>query len=166
MPNPLIIFITRWQSPKIILEIELQVVLDGFNSYNEISINWILGALLKHKWIIFIALTTLSLVSFIAYEAYMVSTSIKKVYDPSYMESAPLEDRLKSLHYTIKYPIGDHHDAYIYLIEIGTEESLYYLEKRAKSYRIEDNTICTASHCFDAIKSIKERIEKNSILKK
>ena len=104
--------------------------------------------------------------TFIGYEAYMVTTSIKKTYDPTYMEKASLDDRLKALHYAIKYPVGDPHDAFIHLGEIGTEESLYYLEKRAKSYRIKNETLCTASHCFEAIKEIKKRIEKDSILKK
>ena len=121
---------------------------------------------MKHKWKTIIILTAVSVVTVVLFEIYMVVSSFKKAYNPNFMESASPEDRLKALHYVIKYPVGDPHDAFILLIDYGTEESLYYLEKRAKSYRKENNTVCTADHCYSAIKAIKKRIEETSTLNK
>ena len=68
---------------------------------------------------------------------------------PDYMEYCPEKSELIQL--IEKY--GPEHDAYLYLLHIGTEEDLKYLIYGLQQFDDAD-PVCTRFHCLEALRSI------------
>ena len=78
-----------------------------------------------------------------------------KLGDLDFLENATSEEQREVAHKVLRFPLGNHHDAYQILVEIGNESSIPYLLNRLKDYD-HDNDIreCTETHCLEALREI------------
>ncbi len=79
--------------------------------------------------------------------------------DVSWLNNTPAQEKIKIAHKVLRYPIGNHHDAFIILVHHGNEDSIPYLINALKWYerfnKEEDDFIaCTKTHCLEALRKI------------
>ena len=108
---------------------------------------------------ILIYATLLLAVSLSIWEAASIRNAHKKMRDIEWCQTATQDEMREMAHKVIKYPIGDPHDAYLLLRSCGNEESIEYLENRAKGYSTTGPQECTVSHCFEALETVKNRVK-------
>lgn len=78
--------------------------------------------------------------------------------DLEWWEQASAEEQRQVAHQILRYPVGNHHDAFLILTEFGNSESIPYLLNGLKWYeffnRGEDFILYSRDHCLDALRKI------------
>jgi hypothetical protein len=81
----------------------------------------------------------------------------QKMAELNWWENASKDELRKVSHQVLRYPIGNHHDAFIVLEKIGNAESVPLLIRALKWQDPpgEDGfTVCTLDHCLSALRSL------------
>lgn len=77
--------------------------------------------------------------------------------NPDWWQTASQEEIRSVCHQVLRFPIGNHHDAFLTLANIGDAESVPLLVKSLKGLAGSDSTgftICTTEHVIDALQSL------------
>ena len=101
-------------------------------------------------------LGTLCIIMLIAGVYFYVNFWIphSKLRNLGWLETATPKEQRELAHKILSYPFGNHHDAYLILIQHGNEASVPYLLNRLKHFSESDFVECTQSHCIEALKKI------------
>ena len=98
------------------------------------------------------------IVSFVgAYLYFSLWIPNKRLADSDWIESASKEEIRSNCHAILGFPFGNHHDAFQWLAENGSRESVPVLI-RALKWQPEPSDsglmVCTTGHCLEALKSL------------
>jgi len=81
----------------------------------------------------------------------------QKMRDLQWWENASAGEMRKVSHQVLRYPVGNHHDAFLALEKIGNSASVPLLIRALKwhdSSGEDDFVTCTTDHCLSALRSL------------
>jgi len=111
----------------------------------------------KHKTIIIFASISVCCFAAAVYLYTLWWVPNQKMREINWWERASKEEMRRVSHQVLKFPIGNHHDAFIALEKIGNATSVPILIKALKWQDLPDKdgfVVCTTDHCLSALRSL------------
>jgi len=79
----------------------------------------------------------------------------KQIMDTEWLDTATRSEIREVCHQVLRFPVGNHHDAFIYLMGTGDKSSVPILIRALKWNEPDgDFIVCTTKHCVDALYSL------------
>jgi hypothetical protein len=81
----------------------------------------------------------------------------RKMADPAWWEQANADDVRRVSHKVLRFPVGNHHDAFLALAKVGNAESVPLIIDALQWQDINpkgDFEECSVSHAFEALRSL------------
>ena len=80
----------------------------------------------------------------------------KRLADPDWWRTTSPEEMRSTAHWVLRFPVGNHHDAFLVLYQTGNAESVPLLIRALRWHNVsgEDFIPCTTEHCLDALRNL------------
>jgi len=101
------------------------------------------------KWIL--AASTLLIVSLVVALVLPWWRANARISDPQWVEHAAPREVAREAENVLRYPVGNHHDACLLLIQTGDSLSVPVLRQSLARF---DESECTADHCREALRAL------------